>query len=109
MRGGAFPAWLASTEPTFLHALGDDILAGLDARELVDAIEDEIRDTAAELGVPVTPAMLTGQAWELLQSNIDDSRRELRDIREALEATGSLSPGDRSTPLADLITALFEA
>ena len=88
-------------------ALGDAILAGLEAVELVDAIEYEIREEAAFRGVCNDASASTSQAWEWLHEDIDRDRKQLTAIREALEATGALSPSDRTTNLAALITALF--
>lgn len=87
--------------------LGDAILAGAEALELVDAIEYEIREDAAFRGVCNNDNATTAAAWDALREAVELDREAVHDIREALVATGSLSATDRDTNLAALITALF--
>lgn len=97
------------------HDLGDEILAGIEACELIDAIEGEIFEAAGlDDNNPAHTAMSTAKVWELLVEHIgevegeaDEATEQLFSVRSALIATGSLDPADTETDIGTLITVLF--
>lgn len=89
-------------------ALGDAIIDGLEAQELVDAIEDEIQEEAVDYGlIGENEKVSTALAWERLREHFARLDEELTAIRDALVECGALKADDEATPLDGLITALF--
>lgn len=99
---------LTGVTPGGLHDLGDAILAGGEALELVDAIEWEVFEAAGldDSNVGDT-AISLAKAWELVAERIGALEHQADAVRAALVKTGSLDASDTTTDIAALITVLF--
>lgn len=95
---------LTGMTPGGLHDLGDGIRDGVEACELVAAIEDEMRE-AADLNDGDATSL--AKVWEMIVERMAGLEDELRSIRRALVNTGALDADDKTTDPAALIKALF--